>query len=141
MKNWRCIDTNNNWVKAMSKCGSTLVVVFWFYVGCWVRGCIYEKVRTLAIVRTKKNLLVFFYLCLTLSYLQMYGKRRETTPPLCRFCSAPPWSKSTPVAKNSHPHKSQKLIYKIKLLQIVQVIASNCYFILSDTFILSCSNI
>ena len=31
----------------------------------------------------------------------------------------------------TEPHKSQKLIFKNKLLQIVQVIASKCYFILS----------
>ena len=30
------------------------------------------------------------------------------------------------------PHKSQKLIYKIKLLQIVKVIVSNCRFMLSQ---------
>ena len=30
------------------------------------------------------------------------------------------------------PHKSQKLIYKNKLLQIVQVIASNCFVIISE---------
>ena len=30
------------------------------------------------------------------------------------------------------PHNSQKWIYKIKLLQIVKVIASNCCFILSQ---------
>ena len=30
------------------------------------------------------------------------------------------------------PHKSQKMIYKIKLLQIIKVIISNCRFMLSQ---------
>ena len=32
----------------------------------------------------------------------------------------------------NNPHKSQKWIYKIKLLQIVKVIVSNCWFMLSQ---------
>ena len=72
-------------------------------LGIFGRGCIHKK-STLAIVRTKNPSMCFFYLCLTLSYLQstltnMYGKRREPPLPLTSFAqrqhgiNLPPWQR------------------------------------------------
>ena len=70
-----------------------------------IRGCIHKK-STLAIVRTKKTLHVFFFIrvfpFLTYKVLsQICTVREEKHPPSpCQLCSTPSWSKSTPVAKN-----------------------------------------